>query len=115
MKLKLNSLPLTECHCVLCADEISSKNHLFYNILKDEIIGFEDTGYKKKNLLFDIIIKLRNCDAIMHALMTDMGSNFMKLSRARNNLLKYNFKINNKIVSLNYTLYNFINETPRNG
>ena len=56
MKLKLNSLPLIECqNCVLCADEISLKNYLFYIISKDEIIGFEDTGNKK------IIYTCRKC------------------------------------------------------
>ncbi|KYM98250.1 THAP domain-containing protein 9 [Cyphomyrmex costatus] len=97
LKLKLNSLPLIERHCVLCADEMSLKSHLFYNVSRDEIIGFEDNGDKKscvpaksafvimarsiagewklpvyfcfvettchsnvlKNILFDIIIKLR--------------------------------------------------------
>ncbi|KYN38494.1 hypothetical protein ALC56_07140, partial [Trachymyrmex septentrionalis] len=74
-----------------------------------------------KNLLFDI--KLRNCSAIMHALITDMSlrispqnSTFLVnsgrvvyifdtpylIKAARNNLLKYNFKINNKIASCDY-------------
>ncbi|KYN18642.1 hypothetical protein ALC57_09042 [Trachymyrmex cornetzi] len=35
LKLKLNSLPLIERHCILCADEMSLKSHLFYNISKN--------------------------------------------------------------------------------
>lgn len=33
-----------------------------------------------KNIIFDIIIKLRNCDAMVHALVTDIVSNFIQLS-----------------------------------
>lgn len=82
-----------------------------------------------KNIIFNIIIKLKNCGAKVHALVTDMGSNFMLLSRelgistqnstflvedekivyifdtphlikaTRNNLLQHNFEFNNKIAS----------------
>lgn len=48
--IKLNSLPLIEHHCILCADEMSLKAHLFYNVSRDEIIGFEDTGYDKSSV-----------------------------------------------------------------
>jgi len=34
-----------------------------------------------KSIIFDIIIKLRNSGAFVHALVSDMGSNFMQLSR----------------------------------
>lgn len=167
LAVKLNSLSSIERHCILCADEMSIKSHLFYNVSRDEVIGFEDTGNNKspipaksalvimarsiagnwkvpvcfcfvetacsstilKNLLFDIIIKLKNKGVKVHALVTDMGSNFMLLSRelgistensiflvedekifyifdtphlikaTRNNLLKHNFKINDIIAS----------------
>jgi hypothetical protein len=82
-----------------------------------------------KDILFNVIIKLRNCGAVVHALITDMGSNFVQLSRqlgistqnssflvdeeevfyifdtphlikaTRNNLLKYNFEFDNKKAS----------------
>jgi len=42
LKVKLNTLPLMERYCVLCANEMSLKNYLFYNISRDEIIDFED-------------------------------------------------------------------------
>jgi hypothetical protein len=167
LAIKLNSLPLIERHCILCADEMSLKAHLFYNASRDEIIGFEDTGNNKSpkpaknalvimarsiagnwkvpvcfcfvetacsskilhDILFNIIIKLRGSGAKVHALVTDMGSNFIQLSRelgistenliflvdnekvfnifntphlikaTRNNLLKHNFQINNKLAS----------------
>jgi len=81
---------------------------------------------------------------VVHALIIDMDSNFIQLPRnlgispqnstflvnkekviyifdtphlikaTRNNLLKYNFEINNKIAFW-ITLYNFINETACNG
>lgn len=47
LKIKLNSLPLIERHCILCADEMSLKSHLFYNVSRDEIIGFQDVGDNK--------------------------------------------------------------------
>lgn len=31
----------------MCKDEMSLKSHLFYNVSRDEIIGFEDTGSYK--------------------------------------------------------------------
>jgi len=34
-----------------------------------------------KHLISNIIIKLKNCGARVHALVTDMGSNFILLSR----------------------------------
>jgi len=105
--------------CILCADEMSLKSYLFYDISRDEIVGFEDTGVYKspkpaksaivlmarstagnwkvplcycfaettcasnilKQILFTCIIKLKNSGAIVHAFVTDMGSNFLKLSR----------------------------------
>lgn len=87
-----------------------------------------------KNIIFNIIIKLRNCGAVVHALITDMGSNFIQLSRelgisrenstflvneeeviyifdtphlikaTRNNLLKYNFQFDNKIASWSHVV-----------
>lgn len=167
LAIKMNSLPLIERYCILCSDEMSLKSHLFYNVSRDEIIGFEDTGNNKsfipaknvlvlmarsiagdwkipvcycfvetacsskilKDLIFDIIIKLRNSGAMVLAFVTDMESNFMQLSRElgistensifsiqeekivyffdtphlikalRNMLLLHNFVFNNKIAS----------------
>ncbi|TGZ53786.1 THAP domain-containing protein 9 [Temnothorax longispinosus] len=167
LALKIKSLPPMDRHCILCADEMSLKSHLFYNVSQDEIIGFEDNGKEKssipaksvfvimarsiagnwklplcycfvettcqnnvlKNIIFETIIKLRMSGAIVHALVTDMGSNFIHLSRdlgistenstflveeekvlylfdtphllkaTRNNLLKHDFQFNNKIAS----------------
>lgn len=111
LAIKLLSLPAIERHCILCIDEMCLKSHLFYNVSQDNIIGFQDTGYEKsqfaksaiviiaenwklplcyyfiettcqsnvlKHIIFYIIIKLE----IVHALITDMGSNFIQLSRA---------------------------------
>lgn len=40
-------MPSLERYCILCIDEMSLKSYLFYNVLQDEIIGFEDTGNEK--------------------------------------------------------------------
>jgi hypothetical protein len=119
LTVKLKALKAIEKHCILCMDEMSLKAHLFYNVSRDEIIGFQDTGNEKlpklakntlvimartitgnwklpvcycftettcrsnvlRTLIFNIITKLRDCGAMVHALVTDMGSNFMQLSR----------------------------------
>lgn len=82
-----------------------------------------------KPILFDVIRKLRDCNVMVHALITDMGSNFLQLSRelgisvqnsifsvdeheivymfdtphlmkrTRDNLLKYNIEFGNKVAS----------------
>lgn len=36
--------------CIICMDEVSLKANLYYNISRDEIIGLEDHGHKKKFL-----------------------------------------------------------------
>lgn len=36
--------------CVICIDEVALKANLYYNINRDEVIGFENLGYKKKFL-----------------------------------------------------------------
>lgn len=46
-KIKLQALEEVDRYCSLCLDEMSLKAHLFYNITKDEIIGFEDIGNGK--------------------------------------------------------------------
>jgi len=48
-KIKLNTSLLMKRHCVLCADGMSLKN-LFYDISRDEIIGFEDFGNRKTSI-----------------------------------------------------------------
>ncbi|KYM83301.1 hypothetical protein ALC53_06225 [Atta colombica] len=50
MKLKLNSLSLTETLCILCVNEMNLKIHLFYNISSDKIIRFENTDDKKSSV-----------------------------------------------------------------
>lgn len=45
---------------------------------------FVETACKSnvlKPILFDVICKLKDCGAMVHALITDMGSNFIQLSR----------------------------------
>lgn len=167
LAVKLQLLSPIDRHCILCADEMSLKSHLFYNVSKDEIIGFEDDGDKKtsipaksaliviarsiagnwklpvyycfvettcrsnfvKNIIFQIITRMKTSGAIVHAIVTDMESNFIQLSKelgisienatfsvngdtvmyifdtphllkaTRNNLFKHNFQFNNKIAS----------------
>jgi len=50
LKVKFNTLPLIERHCILCADKMSLKSFLFYDISRDKIIGFEDFGNRKTSV-----------------------------------------------------------------
>lgn len=47
LKLKVETLQEIDKNCVICFDEMSIKNHLFYNVTTDEVIGFEDLGSGK--------------------------------------------------------------------
>lgn len=44
LKLKVDSLAEINKYCIICIDEMSLKKHLFYNITRDKVIGFEDIG-----------------------------------------------------------------------
>jgi len=47
LSIKLNSLPPLERYCILYIDEMSLKIYLFYYLLQDEIIGFENRSNEK--------------------------------------------------------------------
>lgn len=46
LHLKTNNFAKIDKNCTLCIDEMSLKSHMFYNISKDLIIGFDTTGSK---------------------------------------------------------------------
>lgn len=50
LKIKINYLNSLHKYCILCMDEASIKPNLYYNISKDEVIGFEDLGEGKSEL-----------------------------------------------------------------
>jgi hypothetical protein len=50
LKIKANSLGDEGKDCVLCADEMSIKGHLFYDIGVDELVGFQQLGASKDYL-----------------------------------------------------------------
>lgn len=47
LHLKIKSLPAMERRCCLCVNEMRLRPHLFYNLSRDRIIGFDDTGTRK--------------------------------------------------------------------
>jgi len=51
LRLKLKSLPPMKRHCCLCANEMRLRPHLFYNLSRDRIIGFYNTGTEKRRSL----------------------------------------------------------------
>lgn len=42
LKIKVDALDEINKYCIICIDKMSLKKHLFYNITRDKIIGFED-------------------------------------------------------------------------
>lgn len=48
LKFKISNFNPEALDCILCADEMSLKSHLYYSIPKDEIIGFHQTNHMKK-------------------------------------------------------------------
>jgi hypothetical protein len=50
MKLKAKHFSGEALECVICADEMSIKSNLYYDIGADEIIGYHQMGDKKEFL-----------------------------------------------------------------
>lgn len=50
IKEKIVNFTLQDRLCVICIDEMSLKANLYYNISRDEVIGFQDLGHEKKFL-----------------------------------------------------------------
>lgn len=61
LSYKINSLLPDALDCVLCADEMSLKTHLFYKVDKDRIVGFhETTKFRKYELVkYALVLMLR--------------------------------------------------------
>lgn len=48
LSLKMKSLPAAERRCSLCVNEMRLQPHLFYNLTRDQVVGFHDTGTEKR-------------------------------------------------------------------
>ncbi|XP_011057635.1 PREDICTED: uncharacterized protein LOC105147948 [Acromyrmex echinatior] len=119
LRLKIKSLPSTERHCSLSVKEMRLRPHLFYNLTRDKIVGFHDTGTEKrrtlarkvlvimacslvgdweqpiayyfhsntyhtdilKDLIFQVIIRLKSINVTVHVLITNTSPTFLRLSR----------------------------------
>lgn len=64
LRLKIKSLPPTERHCSLCVNEMRLKPHLFYNLSRDRIIGFHDTGMEKRRTLARKVFVIMACSLV---------------------------------------------------
>lgn len=51
IKVKIESFSEMDKYCILCADEMSIKSNITYNMKSDEILGFHDAGGGKKKFL----------------------------------------------------------------
>lgn len=47
MQFRTNLFSPESVECVLCADDLSIKSNLYYNISKDKILGFNKTDNRK--------------------------------------------------------------------
>lgn len=51
LAVKVKSMELKSTECILCVDEMSLKSFFYYDIKKDEIVGFHNTNtFKTSNL-----------------------------------------------------------------
>lgn len=64
LRLKIKSLPPTERHCSLCVNEMQLRPHLFYNLSRDRIVGFHDTGTKNRRTLARKVFVIMACSLI---------------------------------------------------
>lgn len=53
---KANTMPLKEKYCILLWDEMALTPHVQYNIMSDEIIGFENWGKRRTNRFADHVL-----------------------------------------------------------
>ncbi|KYN04756.1 THAP domain-containing protein 9 [Cyphomyrmex costatus] len=107
LKIKVEALSEIYNYCIIRFDEMSLKANLFYNLTRDKVIGFENKRgifqlwkqplayfFQIRQLLashlLDILYKvhLRNIGLKVVGVISDMGSNFIKLSE----LLHINIK-----------------------
>lgn len=49
LKTKVEALQEINKYYVICIDEMSLKMHLFYNVTRDRIIGFDNTAYSESS------------------------------------------------------------------
>ncbi|KAL0120528.1 hypothetical protein PUN28_008330 [Cardiocondyla obscurior] len=64
LRLKIKSLTSQERYCSLCVNEMRLKPHLFYNLSRDRIIGFHNTGTEKRRTLTRKVIVIMACSLI---------------------------------------------------
>lgn len=64
LRLKIKSLPSTERRCSLCVNEMRLRPHLFYNLSRDRIIGFHDTGMEKRRILARKVFVIMACSLV---------------------------------------------------
>lgn len=50
LKIKIESLDEINKYCIICIDKMSLKKHLFYNITRNKVIGFEDPQSYKSSI-----------------------------------------------------------------
>lgn len=61
LAFKTSNFTSESLECILCADEMSLKSNLYYNVYKDEIIGFNETNNRKTYdpAKFTLVLMLR--------------------------------------------------------
>lgn len=64
LRSKIKSLPPMERHCSLCVNEMQLRPHLFYNLSRDRIVGFHDTGAEKRRTLARKVLVIMACSLV---------------------------------------------------
>ncbi|XP_011862965.1 PREDICTED: uncharacterized protein LOC105559356 [Vollenhovia emeryi] len=64
LRLKIKSLSPAERHCSLCVNEMQLRPHLFYNLSRDRIVGFHDTGTDKRRTLSRKVLVIVACSLV---------------------------------------------------
>nr|CAI5853554.1 unnamed protein product [Callosobruchus analis] len=89
LEIKAKTMKKMDKDCLLCIDEMSLKSNLFYRTKSDEIWDLRTLETKRKmkaadmrNVLEECIEKLIQTGLIVEGIASDMGSNFLELSKS---------------------------------
>jgi hypothetical protein len=117
MKLKAKHFSSEALECVICADEMSIKSNLYYDIGADEIIGFHQVGDKKEFLPANNVLAImargifenwKQPIAYVYVNTTCNSNELKKLIfDAVGELRKINFKVRALSPTCNFVKFNF--------
>lgn len=113
LSYKVNSLLPDALDCVLCADEMSLKTHLFYKVDKDKIVGFHETTKCKKYepVKYALVLMLRG---INHNWKQPIAYFLISNSCSGNDLKDIIFSIITRLQNIKLNIKAFITDQGSN-